>query len=147
MKRILTLVFLVILVTNIFSPVFAEARYDGMTLEELNQESIAILNAMWKNEEWQKVLVPAGVYKVGEEISAGEWTITPADSYIYVQVGTKLDSTHTQIDSDSYVAGEVFDSEDRINGWTVRLLEGYYITLNYSAYFTPPVKGLNFTFK
>ena len=76
MKRILTLVFLVILVTNIFSPVFAEARYDGMTLEELNQESIAILNAMWKNEEWQKVLVPAGVYKVGEEISAGEWTIT-----------------------------------------------------------------------
>lgn len=49
-----------------------EERYTGMSLSELQAEITEILQAMWKTDEWQEVEVPAGVYKVGEEIPAGE---------------------------------------------------------------------------
>ena len=118
----------------------------GYTLAQLQTEYLAILEAMWKTKEWQKVEVPAGVYEVGVEIPAGEWTLSN-DTYFTVHVGTKLDATKTQIDWDNRTAGEFVDIEDFKNGWTVVLTSGDYIEISDVVFFTVPVKGQGFTFK
>lgn len=48
---------------------------DGLTYEELVAIRDMIDMAMWQSREWKEVLVPEGIWVVGEDIPAGHWTI------------------------------------------------------------------------
>jgi len=146
MKKHIALVLVLLLALSLPSISRAENKYEGYTFEQLQTEYLAILEAMWKTNEWQKVEVPAGVYQVGVEIPAGEWTLSSDDSFL-VNVGTKLDATKTKIESGNSIANELVDKEDYKNGWTVVLTTGDFIELSDVVYFTVPVKGQGFTFK
>lgn len=78
MKRFFSILFaLVISVTT-----FAQAEtfdLSGMTYDELIALKDQINLAIWNSQEWQEVTVPQGVWKVGEDIPAGTWTVRCAD--------------------------------------------------------------------
>lgn len=95
MKRIVTL-FLILCALSI--PVFAEVDLSGMTFDELVALSDQINLAMWNSQEWQEVTVPQGVWKVGEDIPEGHWTIKPVDGvYAYVAYGNTLESNQKEV--------------------------------------------------
>ena len=102
---------------------------------------------MWKTDEWQRVEVPAGVYEIGVEIPAGEWTLSSSSSLFLAVVGSKRDETKTKIDRHYVKAIEAVELEDYKNGWTVELSSGDFIELSHVVYFTVPVKGQGFSFK
>ena len=53
---------------------------------------IIITKTIWESDGWQEVEVPVGVYKVGEEIPAGKWTVSRAtDTYTYFRVGNTFE--------------------------------------------------------
>lgn len=51
----------------------------GMSYDELVALKDKINLAMWSSQEWQEVTVPQGVWKVGEDIPAGHWTVKCID--------------------------------------------------------------------
>jgi len=53
----------------------------GMTYDELIALKAKINIAIWNSQEWQEVEVPQGVWKVGEDIPAGHWTVICADGW------------------------------------------------------------------
>ena len=51
----------------------------GLSYDELVALKDRINLAIWNSEDWQEVTVPQGVWKVGEDIPAGTWTVRCAD--------------------------------------------------------------------
>ena len=49
----------------------------GLSYSELLLLSKKVRAAMLNSKEWQKVVVPPGVWEIGREIPAGHWTIKP----------------------------------------------------------------------
>lgn len=74
MKRFLCLLFVLALF-----PVVCLADLpdiSDLSFDELVQLRQQLNLAIWNSEEWQEVTVPIGVWKIGEDIPAGKWTIT-----------------------------------------------------------------------
>ena len=146
MKKLMALALLLTILVGTSRPANAENQYVGKSLAELQEEMDKILLAMWQTDEWQKVEVPSGVYRIGEDIPAGKWSIGGEDSPM-VTIATKLDSTGASYDWDSLVISEYIEKEYYPNGWTIILEDGQYIIIDGIAVFTPPIKGNTFKFK
>lgn len=58
----------------------------GLSYDELVELREQINLAIWNSEEWQEVSVPPGLWKIGEDIPAGHWTIKPGISHGYFYV-------------------------------------------------------------
>lgn len=84
------------------SVALADVDLSGMTYDELVALKDQINLAIWESEEWQEVTVPIGVWKIGEDIPAGHWTIkvAPGGEMVWgsISVGTALDETGKDID-------------------------------------------------
>lgn len=84
MKRLIT----IILILALAVPVATLADLpdiSGLSFDELVELKNNIQLAMWNCEEWQEVEVPAGTWKVGEDIPVGHWAISLVDhGYTYV---------------------------------------------------------------
>ena len=67
----------------------------GLTYDQLVALKDRINKAMWECDEWQEVTVPAGVWKIGEDIPAGHWTmkVAPGSTWASIDVGDALDET------------------------------------------------------
>lgn len=75
MKKLLT----VILILAMILPAAALADLpdiSGLSYDELVELKDQINIAMWNSKEWQEVTVPVGIWKVGEDIPEGRWSIT-----------------------------------------------------------------------
>ena len=142
MKKIVPL----FLVLFLFIGVAQASSIDFTTysLVELSELQTKLTQAMWASKEWQEVEVPAGVYKIGEDIPAGKWTIS-SNSFFMILLGDKLDVTKTTVEIEIDTIVDLIDPKDYTNGYTVELTEGRYIILNSWVIFTPAVsKPLNF---
>ena len=98
MKRFFALLLVLLSLTG---TVFADTiDLSGMTYKELVALKDQINLAIWNSQEWQEVTVPQGVWKVGEDIPAGHWTVVCADGWRYTQIswGEKLDDDGESID-------------------------------------------------
>ena len=77
MKKLITIV----LILALLLPAAALADLpdiSGLSYDELVQLKDQINLAIWNSQEWQEVAVPIGVWKIGEDIPAGKWTIKAA---------------------------------------------------------------------
>ena len=84
---IITLVLLIIIPTAI-----GEFDLSGMSYKELVELKDKINIAIWNSQEWQEVTVPQGMWRVGEDIPAGSWTVHCAiDYYGMITIGDELD--------------------------------------------------------
>ena len=91
MKRLLS----VLLAALLFAGSAAAQAPDlsGLSFDQLVELRDRLNIAIWNCSEWQEVTVPAGVWKVGEDIPEGYWTIRPAEgTYISVAYCDILDA-------------------------------------------------------
>lgn len=94
MKKLIALLIVLLL------PAFAAAEVDlsGMSFDELISLRDKINYALWETDEWEEVTVPCGVWKVGEDIPAGKWTISAVDgTYVGIEYGSTLDESEMGI--------------------------------------------------
>lgn len=79
MKKLILLVLALMLCAS----ALAEVDLSGLTFDELVDLRDRAQRAMWDCEEWQEVTVPQGIWRVGEDIPFGHWTVTPAMNTTY----------------------------------------------------------------
>lgn len=78
MKRFFTLIIVIVLIVPAFA--FADLPdLSCLSFDELVQLKEQINLAIWNSQEWQEVVVPIGVWKIGEDIPVGKWTISVPD--------------------------------------------------------------------
>lgn len=138
MKRVIILfVISAIILSIISSTAIGEIDLSNMTYDELISLQQQISTAIWKSNGWQEVLVPVGIYKVGEDIPAGKWTIKrSADEYTYFRVGQKFENGEVK----SYAFTTDLETEANLI-----LTEGTYIEVSgYPVIFTPYISLFNF---
>ena len=88
MKKVFALLVALLLAFGSCAPAEGADAFDfsGFSLAELAELQSRITLAMFETDEWQEVEVPQGVYKIGEDIPAGKWTIRAIDggrAYVY----------------------------------------------------------------
>lgn len=96
MKKLIS--FLIALVILLAPCALAEIDLSGLSFAELIELRDRIQQELFTRDEWQAVLVPQGLWKVGEDIPAGSWRLicgvqketTSLSDYAYVRIGTEL---------------------------------------------------------
>lgn len=84
MKKLLILIVALVFIPSIVMADLPDIS--NLSYEELVALKDQINLAMWNSQEWQEVSVPFGTYKIGEDIPAGHWTISPGISHGYFYV-------------------------------------------------------------
>lgn len=144
--------FLVALVLMCGTAMAEEIDLSSMTYDELVALKDQINLAMWKCEEWQEVTVPQGVWKVGEDIPAGHWTIkTDNIYYSRISCGTVLNETAKDIDpfkSQFYYSDSIKSKESKFFDATQDKAEidfdfkdGMYIIISSGSVIFTPYSG------
>lgn len=151
-------IFLAIVIMMLcIQPALAASGIDisGLSFDELLELKEQINLAIWASEGWQKVTVPAGAYKVGRDIPAGHWTITPVDGQTArVYWGSSLDESKTDIPLLSlYTYEQITSPEDtyakynNIESVSWDLTGGSFVVIKDSAVVFSPFAGLDLGFK
>ena len=152
---------IMLLVLLIALPIVAQADVDltGMSFDELVALKEKIDYVLWQTEDWQEVAVPQGVWKVGEDIPAGHWTIKAYDdAYTSIKYGPRLDSTGRDMGYSDYEIYEnvkspkrsTFTKGDDLEQIDIEAKDGYYFVIDGGyAIFTPYTgkPSLGFKFK
>ncbi len=149
MKKVCLLVLALVLAGSF---AFAEVDLSGMSYDELVALKDQINLAIWNSQEWQEVTVPVGVWKVGEDIPAGHWTLTVAPDgnppFGSVVIGTALNETGKDIDimsSDYYYSESLrlagADDYPGLDEMNYDFKDGDYVIINYSDVIFTPYAG------
>ena len=154
MKRLICVLLLVCMAT------FASAEsidLSGLSFADLVALKNRINLALWNSEEWQEVIVPQGIWKVGEDIPAGSWTVRCAAAFTAViEYGPDLDETGNDIlyktrrgrcvlESPEY---KHYEKNISIEQYSFTVNEGEYIRIvNCDLVFTPYSGKQDFGFK
>lgn len=156
MKRFLALVLVLI---SLAGTVYADTvDLSGMTYDELVALKDKINLAIWNSQEWQEVTVPQGVWKVGEDIPAGHWTIKTNAPYAMVKICTTLNKTGKDADiwnSDFYEVCTIanpnnknYDPNKHVTEIDYNLESGTYVIVDDgTVIFTPYAGKPNLGFK
>jgi hypothetical protein len=149
MKKLICL----ILVFSMLVPCALAESIDlsGMTFEELVALKEKINLAIWQCQEWQEVTVPQGVWKVGEDIPAGTWTVycLPEQSSQIIW-GDALDKNGTGINfsnCDRYGVAMIYSKsyliykEGDMTEYTFTVNAGDYIVIKQSSIIFTPYNG------
>lgn len=155
--RIISLLF--VLLFSVFSFASAESiDLSGLSYDELVALKDQINLAIWNSDEWQEVTVPQGVWKVGEDIPVGHWTIKTDASFAYITICTAIDETGKSVDlwkSDFYHSASIsspdyryFDATSDKSEIDFDLKAGTYIIIEGgSVIFSPYTGKPSFGFK
>ena len=132
----------------------------GMSYSELVELKNQINLAIWQSQEWQEVTVPTGVWRIGEDIPAGYWTIAPVgEQHEIYKYGDKLSASGMGIDiiRSSVVWSDIISTRKNNDGsWrytdsyhevSIDMKEGFYIELPCDTVFTPYAGKPSFNFK
>ena len=110
--------------------------------------------AMWHSDDWIEIVVPQGLWKVGDEIPAGHWTVKSASSYDigYTKIswGEKLNDSQNEIDNGDTVTIHNINNKNGITEYSIEVKDGDYIIVDKSgsaALFTPYSGKPSFDFK
>ena len=150
MKKLFT----VFLIVTFLVPCFALADLpdlSDLSYEELVKLRGMVQRAIWDTDEWQSVTVPAGVYRIGDEIPAGHWTIqTSVYSLVAIHYGKKLTEPGTEIDYSTSLYDCIItldlERKNELHQIDIILKEGNYISFSGEVIFYPYNGKLNFTF-
>ena len=130
-----------------------ETRSNGMKFglsgrESSLDEEDRITDEMINRDEWEGVLVPAGVYEIGVDIPEGKWTISAEPtSNVIVKLGSGIDETYTDFPDGGYITYEHligeqhrrYDISDTVSV-TWNLSKGHYIISNGPTIWTHAIR-------
>ena len=113
----------------------------GLTYDQLLALQKEVQAALWASPEWKEIRVPAGVYRIGEEIPAGRYAIT-AEKFGWLYLGN-LNRDKTAVDDSAFADfNQALIDDGETVTWT--LPEGKYLQLEIPAVFTlPPSFSIN----
>ena len=136
MKKLISIAIVALFLS---SAALAEIDLAGMSYEELAALREQCLMEMMARPEWKQVTVPAGDYRVGVDIPAGEYTILPTpEGYSNVIVWKG--------EPDDYGAGfslnESVDGDDQNIVGRAVLRDGNTLSVGGSAVILTPYRGL-----
>jgi len=145
MKRVFSLALACVLVLTLAPAAFAEWDLSGLTFDELVALKDQINLAIWSSAEWQEVTVPQGLWKVGEDIPVGTWTIKCNDGYFTkIIAGTNVKPSGDGLEFPYGAANMIYNPNhsmyrsDKITEWSVVLHDGDYVEVDDApAVFTP----------
>ena len=144
MKKLICALLAVVLVGCLMLPACAESiDLSSLTWEELLELKAAITMEQLSRDEWEEVEVPQGVYKVGEDIPAGKWTITcKTGYYCRFSFGEKLDDDGHSVNwNGTYDIAYIYPSsakDGEMTQYTFEAKYGFYIVIDDApATFTP----------
>lgn len=147
MKKLVGITLALVIILSVFTVVRADSEkidLSGMTYDELVALKDRINLAIWQSDEWQEVEVPQGVWKVGEDIPAGKWTIKALPSKnTMVTMGTEVKNGGTDVKAKAYQVIDdpgyrYYEDGTSVSEWTIELEEGMYIQIQFgSAVFMP----------
>ena len=144
MKKLICALLAVVLAGCLILPACAEGiDLSALTWEELLELKAQITMEQLSRDEWEEVEVHQGVYKVGEDIPAGKWTITCKTGYsCYFEFGEHLDDDgHSVSWSGTHDLVYVYKdagSDGKQTEYTFDAVDGYYIVIDHApATFTP----------
>lgn len=150
MKKIICAILSLAIVMALSAAAFADGiDLSALTWEELLELKAAITLEQWSRDEWEEVEVPQGVYKVGEDIPAGKWTVTcKYGTSSTISWCEKLDSTGHDVDIwGLYDMANVknpnhkwTDKNDRLE-YTFDAIEGHYIIIDIGTATFAPYTG------
>lgn len=117
---------------------------DSLSFQELAALRDRIQLAMMQRDEWQEVTVPQGVYKVGEDIPAGTWTVKCFGKYVdefmmgctEITWGEKLDESGQDIawggvNETAFIYSPLSSEyEGGITEYTFTVKDGFYIIIS-----------------
>lgn len=134
-------------------PAFALADVDlsGMSYDELVALKDQINKAIWDSEKWEEVTVPQGVWKVGEDIPAGHWTIKAADGALAsIEYGDILadDQRSISYKSKGRIYEQVYsptrklfdENSDKVQ-IDIEMKDGYYVCIDHGSVVFSPYSG------
>ena len=144
MKKAFIILFIFLLVPCIC---FADLPDIGsLSFDELVQLRDQINIAMWHTEEWQEVTVPGGLWKIGEDIPAGHWSIRLGVEHGYSVVwyfekpnefgrpyATLTKAVHQEIATEDFHAF----NEEYIHETDFDMKDGWYFYCENTTIFTP----------
>lgn len=148
MKKLFVL--LLVLSLLCVSAIAESIDISGLSYDELVALKDRINKAIWESEEWQEVTVPIGVWKIGEDIPVGHWTITaaPGGDWGSVEIGNALEETGKSIDiigSDYYWGAQVKEKGSSasvdMDEIDYDFKDGDYIVIEYSDMVFTPYAG------
>lgn len=140
MRKLITVILILALILPAAAVAEEDNEFMGLSYIELMGKLGKVERALWACGEWQSVDVPAGVYKIGEDIPAGHWSLSPTayDDFYVIGYGTKLDITETSIENDAIVGWWNLSSDysnTMMHTLDVVLTEGYYLYLGHKTTF------------
>lgn len=150
MKRLVLAVLCAVL---LIGSACAEVDLSGMSFSDLLALKERINLALFQCDEWQEVKVPAGMYKIGTDIPAGKWVISPIDgetARVYWGEGTT--SGGTEID-DEYAYEQITSPNDsyakynKVESVMWELANGTYLLIQDSPVIFTPFTGISLGFK
>lgn len=111
--------------------------------------------AIWESDTWQSVTVPEGMWKIGVDIPAGKWVITPfPENMLTLTYGAELNAGGNGVKGSSggfiefvYGEGHIFLDEGESSSITVTLKNGYYLDISGTSVVFEPYTPPTFTFK
>ena len=142
MRKVITFFLCLALILGMAFPASA-AKISEMTYEELIQMRQRIDREIVSRPEWKEVTVPAGIYKVGEDIPAGTYSIRlpNADGCETFSVwGLEYENYD---DNGGVITSELLDDENPIFG-KLELKAGNVVYLSGPLVFAPPVSPFQF---
>ena len=136
MKKSLTLLTSVLLVLFLSFSAFAESiDLSSMSYDELLSLQNRIVKEIQTRPEYKVVKVPTGVYKVGEDIPVGKWTITATEGATTVYWGKALDEYGVEVPWSDRI--DTLDDWGSGSSVTWDLVKGTYIVVT--------LKGVTFS--
>ena len=138
--RILSLLFALMLSAVTF--VHAEPfDLSNLSYEELIELHKQVSLAIMQSDEWKEVTVPAGTYIIGQDIPAGDYTVTYtgiAQSVLYVYPSAQALEEGTQVFS------KILSDAWGISVGKLSLTDGQVIVIQSAPVVFTPYKGLGF---
>lgn len=149
MKKMLVILILVCMTIPLACA--EDVDISGLSYDELLILRSRVDAAILECEEWQEVTVPVGIWKVGEDIPAGKWTLRCAsDKYSFVTIGTKLRDNGLSISTtgDHYASSTVFSPNykdfkpgDNPTEIYITVTDGDYIHIGQASVIFSPYSG------
>ncbi len=133
-------------------------KFGSMSITQLIILKNEINLAIWNNQDWQEVTVPQGVWKVGEDIPAGHWTVkcAPGASYSNIDWGERVSESGDSISwsgrysvyNKIYNPSKYGNADEYVYEYSFAVVNGDYIKIsNGSAVFMPYVGKPSLGFK
>lgn len=142
MKKLFAMILVIALAMTAVAIAEEDNEFMGLSYVELMGKLGKVQRALWASDGWTSVDVQAGIYKIGEDIPAGHWVISPAkyDDFYTIGYGTKLNRTGTDLDTDSIdgwwnISSDYSDS--LLHSLDITLEDGYYLQLSHMSTFKP----------